>query len=432
MSTADWDGHSHIDPPRVIGILVAYAGFHVGVSTGVRVLVAGGTGFVGRRLVQALRAGGHQVDVMSRHPDQPSEVFGDVSDQASLSEPLDRVDAAFYLVHSLDRADFAEFDAAGARAFAREAVARNVGRVVYLGGLGDDDDDLSAHLRSRREVEQILSAAVPTVSLRAGIVVGDESVAWETLCQLVMRLPVMVTPRWVNTRTQPIALSDVVEFLVAALDENVPPGHYDIGAPDDTSYLEMMRTVAREEDHTLFVVPVPVLTPAGVVVVVGVDHRRRRANRTKPRWFDDQHRPRPRASPRAAHRPPSNDVPTGGTHRTRRTTPATSQTCVTARTLPPGPGHFGSPVTGALSPTRRSGSRTAARLPAGEPAPCGAPTRGLSGAHARIGAIRNTPTGTPTVPVVPSGAVTSELQPTGSTSPSRRQEVLVVDHAGDQ
>ncbi|MCU1503697.1 MAG: NADH-binding protein [Ilumatobacteraceae bacterium] len=227
-----------------------------------RVLVAGGTGFIGRRLVPVLRSAGHEVDVMTRHPDGEGEVFGDVGDPASLAGPLDAADAAYYLVHSLDRADFAEYDAAGATAFAKQASASGLRRVVYLGGLGDDGDQLSAHLRSRREVEEILSSAMPTVALRAGIVVGHQSTAWEVLCQLVERLPVMITPKWVNTRTQPIALDDVVAFLAAALDESIPPDHYDVGAPDDTSYREMMLTVAHEQQRRLYILPVPVLSPS--------------------------------------------------------------------------------------------------------------------------------------------------------------------------
>ncbi len=189
-------------------------------------------------------------------------MFGDVGDASSLTGPLAAVDAAYYLVHSLDRPDFAEYDARGARAFAAEAAAAGLQRVVYLGGLGEDDDELSTHLRSRREVEQILSSAVPTVALRAGIVVGDGSTAWEVLCQLVHRLPVMITPRWVDTRTQPIALADIIAFLVAALDEDVPPDHYDVGAPANTSYREMMLAVAHEEHRRLLIVPVPVLSPS--------------------------------------------------------------------------------------------------------------------------------------------------------------------------
>lgn len=203
---------------------------------------------------------------MTRSPsdersDGAAEVFGDVSDSKSLVAPFDGVDAAYYLVHSLERDDFAERDAAGARAFASQAAASDVRRVVYLGGLGNDADDLSEHLRSRREVENILSNEVETVALRAGIVVGQGSVSWEILCQLVERLPVMITPRWVNTRTQPIALADAAGSLVDAADPSVPPGPYEIGAPETCSYGDMLRTVARQMSRRLLIVPVPVLSP---------------------------------------------------------------------------------------------------------------------------------------------------------------------------
>ena len=150
---------------------------------------------------------------MTRRPDAyhgaGTPVRGDVADTASLRQALDGQDAAYYLVHSLDSADFTERDRRGAGAFADAAQAAGVRQVVYLGGLGDEDDELSEHLRSRREVEGILSARVPTTVLRAGIVIGDGGISWEILRQLVARLPIMVTPRWVQTRTQPVAVLDL-------------------------------------------------------------------------------------------------------------------------------------------------------------------------------------------------------------------------------
>ena len=226
-----------------------------------RIVVAGGTGFVGRHLVAVLTEQGHDVVAMTRHPDGDGQVYGDIADGYSLLTALRGADVAYYLVHSLDRADFEVYDADGARRFAAAAVANGVGRLVYLGGLGEDGDDLSAHLRSRREVEHILSAALPTVALRAGIVVGAGSAAWEVLCQLVDRLPAMVTPRWVDTRTQPIALDDVVALLAAAAGDDVPPGSYDVGAPESVTYREMMLEIAHQRGHRRLIVPVPVLTP---------------------------------------------------------------------------------------------------------------------------------------------------------------------------
>ena len=236
-----------------------------------KVLVAGGSGFIGRSLVPLLRDRDHDVVVMTRHPrdgdlhgagpDDGHEVYGDIGDRSSLDVALAGSDVAVYLVHSLDREDFADYDAKGAENFAAAANAAAVQHIVYLGGLGDETDDLSAHLRSRREVERILSAQMPTVALRAGIVVGDGSTAWEVLCQLVEKLPVMITPRWVQTRTQPIALADIVLLLAAAVDRDVPAGHYDVGAPECTSYRRMMETVAAGMHRRLWVFPVPVLSP---------------------------------------------------------------------------------------------------------------------------------------------------------------------------
>lgn len=231
-----------------------------------KILVAGGTGFVGRHLVPALLGRGYHVTVMTRHPharkDGATEVFGDVSESGTVGVALRDVEVAVYLVHTLDRLDFVERDRVGAESFAQQAVCSGVSKVVYLGGLGDDDDDLSAHLRSRREVEQILTASLPTIALRAGIVVGDGSVSWEILCQLVERLPVMITPRWVQTRTQPIALEDAVAYLAAAVELDHHSDHFEIGAPDAMSYRDMLHVTSREMGRSLHIIPVPVLSPA--------------------------------------------------------------------------------------------------------------------------------------------------------------------------
>ena len=210
-----------------------------------RILVTGATGFVGRHVTTALDAAGHDVAAMTRRPEQyrgtGTAVRGDIGDVRTLGSALDGQDVAFYLVHSLAHADFAERDRAGARAFGDAAAAAGVSQVVYLGGLGEDDDALSAHLRSRREVERILSDTVPTTVLRAGIVIGDGSISWEILRQLVERLPAMVTPRWVQTRTQPIALADAMRFLVGVAGLDAAIGEtYEIGGPHALSYRDML------------------------------------------------------------------------------------------------------------------------------------------------------------------------------------------------
>jgi uncharacterized protein YbjT (DUF2867 family) len=234
----------------------------------VNVLVAGASGFVGANLCAALVDGGaHHVRAMTRHPEaytgRATAVRGDVGDAASLREALSECDAAYYLVHSLESEEFAERDRRGAEAFGDAAASAGIGQVIYLGGLGDENDALSPHLASRREVEGILQARVPTTVLRAGIVIGDGGISWEILRQLVARLPVMITPRWVQTRTQPIAIDDTVAFLVGVLGNPQAIGQvFEIGGPEQMTYGEMLTVVGHMPGGILrLIVPVPLLTP---------------------------------------------------------------------------------------------------------------------------------------------------------------------------
>ncbi len=232
------------------------------------VLVAGGTGFVGRRLVAELVDAGRSVRVMTRRPDAyegpGSAVHGDVADPGSLVDALAGCTAGYYLVHSLDAADFESRDAEAATAFGSAAAAAGLGQIVYLGGLGDDGDDLSPHLRSRREVETLLGeAGVPVTVLRAGIVIGHGGISWEITRQLVEHLPAMVTPRWVRTRTQPIAIADVVRYLVGVLGHPDAIGRtFEVGGSEVLAYVDMMKRVAAIEGRPLPIVQVPLLTPA--------------------------------------------------------------------------------------------------------------------------------------------------------------------------
>jgi uncharacterized protein YbjT (DUF2867 family) len=203
---------------------------------------------------------------MTRHPGSyvggGAAVAGDVADEEGLRAALDGVDVAYYLVHSLAEDDFVARDRDGARNFAAAASAAGVDQVVYLGGLGDESDDLSAHLRSRREVERILLDGAPTTALRAGIVIGDGSISWEILRQLVDRLPAMITPRWVQTRTQPIALDDALVYLAGVAGRPEAVGRtYEIGGPEALTYRDMLLTVARMTGRRRAIVPVPVLSP---------------------------------------------------------------------------------------------------------------------------------------------------------------------------
>ena len=231
------------------------------------VLVAGASGFVGRRLCRALEDAGHEVRAMTRHPDgyrgAGTPVGADVQDEESLAAALWGCRAAYYLVHSLDSQDFERLDRRAASGFGRAAADAGLGQIVYLGGLGGESEHLSRHLRSRREVEGLLGeAGVPVTVLRAAILVGSGGISWEITRQLVEHLPAMVTPRWVRTRTQPIALDDVVRYLVGVLDRPEARGRvFDVGGPDVLEYRTMLQRVARISGRRLVILPVPLLTP---------------------------------------------------------------------------------------------------------------------------------------------------------------------------
>ncbi|MFI6559600.1 SDR family oxidoreductase [Streptomyces sp. NPDC050534] len=245
---------------------------------GLHCLVTGATGYIGGRLVPELLAAGHRVRCLARSPGklrdhpwsgQAEVVKGDVTDAGSVAGAMRGIDVAYYLVHALGTGDsFEETDRRAARIFGEAARAAGVRRIVYLGGLTPSrvpERELSPHLRSRAEVGRILlDSGVPTTVLRAAVVIGSGSASFEMLRYLTERLPVMVTPSWVRTRLQPVAVRDVLRYLVGSAGMPADISRtFDIGGPDVLTYRDMMlRYAAVAGLPRRVIVPVPVLTPS--------------------------------------------------------------------------------------------------------------------------------------------------------------------------
>jgi uncharacterized protein YbjT (DUF2867 family) len=231
-----------------------------------KVAVLGASGTIGSALVPVL-AGDHEVVAVARRPgpDVPGIVWraADVTDEHALREALEGVEVVHHLVHSLGSPDFAERDRRAADAVARAAVAVGAKQIVYLGGLGDDAPDLSPHLRSRAETAARLAAGpVPVTTLRAAMIVGRGSAAFETVRALVDRLPGMICPRWVSTETQPVALGDVVRYLAGVTGQEEAFGEtYDVGGPEVMTYRTMIERIARLRGRRPLIVEVPILSP---------------------------------------------------------------------------------------------------------------------------------------------------------------------------
>lgn len=237
-----------------------------------RVLLTGATGYVGGRLLPVLERRGYAIRCLARRPEflasrrgaSTEVVAGDVLDSASLASVMAGIETAYYLVHSMGSAgSFQDEDRQAAQNFASAAKAAGVHRIIYLGGLGNDREQLSSHLESRHEVGHILRASgIQVVEFRASIVIGAGSLSFELVRALVERLPAMVTPRWVRVLAQPIAIKDLLEYLVGALDQPLEGNPIiEIGGPDQVSYGDLMLEYARQRGLRRLTIPVPVLTP---------------------------------------------------------------------------------------------------------------------------------------------------------------------------
>jgi uncharacterized protein YbjT (DUF2867 family) len=242
-------------------------------SRGHAVLVNGATGYIGSHLLAPLVEAGYRVRAAARHPervrapDTIDVVAADATDPRAVRAALDGMDTAYYLVHTLGAgADYAERDRSAARVFGQAARDAGLRRIVYLGGLGAEGAPLSDHLASRHEVGRVLAeSGVPVIEFRASIVIGSGSTSFEMIRNLVEKLPVMTTPRWVRVKAQPIAVDDVIDYLTAAAELELAPDEshrvYEIGGADADSYGELLQIYAGRRGLRRLVIPIPVLSP---------------------------------------------------------------------------------------------------------------------------------------------------------------------------
>ena len=237
-----------------------------------QILLTGATGYVGGRLLPLLTADGHNVRCLLRREssvenfasDSVETVIGDVLDEDSLDAALIGVHTAYYLIHSMaDCEDFEQTDRQAAVHFAAACTKNGVQRMIYLGGLGNACDDLSKHLRSRQEIGRILrTSSASVIEFQASIIIGSGSLSFEMIRALVQRLPVMICPKWVRILAQPIAIEDVLAYLVEALEPKFNSTvTYEIGGPDQMSYGEIMQRYAAKRGLRRYMIPVPLLTP---------------------------------------------------------------------------------------------------------------------------------------------------------------------------
>ncbi len=246
-----------------------------------RILVTGATGFIGSRIVKRLLADGqYKIRCMTRNPENIYELFNvsgnlieavkaDASNYSELVEALKGVDVAFYLIHSMEGSskkwqEFSKRDRIAAENFAKAASETNTKRIIYLSGLiGAEHNDLSEHMRSRKEVGDILRTSKADVTIfRAAVILGQGGGSFQMLQYLVERLPVMVCPKWVLTKSQPISVDDVVTYLIKSIEiQETTDKDFDIGGPEILSYIDMMKRYASILNKSLKIIIIPFLTP---------------------------------------------------------------------------------------------------------------------------------------------------------------------------
>ncbi len=238
-----------------------------------KILITGATGYIGNQLIQRLSLLPFQIRCLARNPDRMREIKntsievrqGDLLSSNSLREIMKGIDVAFYLVHSMDsKNDFETLEVDAAKNFIKAAVENKVKRIIYLGALGSEEEgDLSPHLQSRKQVGNILrDSGIQVIEFQASIILGAGSLSYEMIKALCEKLPVMIMPKWVSVKAQPIGIRDVLDYLTQAIDLKVEGNEiYEIGGPNVVSYKELIQEYSLQRGLKRFLIPVPVLTP---------------------------------------------------------------------------------------------------------------------------------------------------------------------------
>ena len=238
-----------------------------------KILITGATGYIGNQLIQRLSLMPFQIRCLARNPDRMREIQntsievwrGDLLSKNSLREIMKGIDVAFYLVHSMDsKNDFETLEVEAAKNFIKAAVENKIQRIIYLGALGSEEEgNLSPHLQSRKQAGNILrDSGIQVVEFQASIILGAGSLSFEMIKALSEKLPVMIMPKWVSVKAQPIGIKDILDYLTQAIGLKVEGNQiYEIGGPNQVSYKELIQEYSRQRGLKRYLIPVPVLTP---------------------------------------------------------------------------------------------------------------------------------------------------------------------------